>query len=94
MIKAINGYYDQLVGPFFKNQEIVNIIKEQSCLSHKLYYIQALGIQGPEHTKVNINGKPFIIGKTKILELRNVEITSIIFPEDTDNNVCLDYIII
>lgn len=44
-----------------------------------------------KYAHVVINGIEFQIGKTRMLELEDVQITSIKFLEKTDSNVYIDY---
>lgn len=73
----------QLIGPFKANQELCQGV------------IQCLGIQinslSPKY--VFINGKEIEIGKTEMYELTNVEITSLKFKQNMDNNTIIEYVL-
>lgn len=96
-----NGFFGNIRGPFFKNEEIFTKIQQQ-CID-TIDYISKIGIiytgdLNLEVCRTNfpkiiviINNIQFQIGKTKILELENVKITSIKFKEDTKDNIYIDY---
>lgn len=99
--QKINGFFGQLQGPFIAEQQIVNLIKGQ-C-NNEIDYITKLGIHFIGNHKifldgnttknlyVNINNIPFQIGITRMLELEDVKITSIVFPEGASDHVYIDY---
>lgn len=93
MSSGYNGYMGQIKGPFTKDQEIYTLIK-QDCLS-TIAYISHLGIQTVtgDVVTVNINGETIEIGNTGMYEIRDTEVTSIIFNQDMDENTIIDYVI-
>lgn len=74
----------QLIGPFKANQEL--------CPTG---VIQQLGIQlkslSPQY--VFINDKEIEIRTTEMYELTDVEITSLRFKHDMDNNTIIEYVL-
>ena len=97
----MNGHAGQLKGPFDKEKELLDIIRKQ-CIP-TMTHISHLGIQvepklsfpvvDNEKIIVYINGQEIEIGTTGIYEVRNTEITSIIFKQDMDESTLLDYVI-
>lgn len=98
---ATNGFFGHIEGPFAANEEIFTKIQEDCA--YPIDYISKLGIHYvgdvdfdimgetmPQHF-VKINGINFQIGKTRMLQLEDVEIRSIKFLEDTDDKVYVDY---
>lgn len=92
-----NGFFGMIEGPFAANEEIFTKIQEQ-CL-YPIKYISKIGIiytgnlnsiQYPRFS-VKINDIQFQIGKTKMLELEDVQITSIKFTENINDKVYIDY---
>ena len=92
-----NGFFGMIEGPFAANEEIFTKIQEQ-CL-YPIKYISKIGIiytgnlnsiQYPRFS-VKINDIQFQIGKTKMLELEDVRITSIKFTENINDKVYIDY---
>ena len=92
-----NGFFGMIEGPFASNEEIFTKIQEQ-CL-YPIKYISKIGIvytgnlnsvQYPRFS-VKINDIQFQIGKTKMLELEDVRITSIKFTENINDKVYIDY---
>lgn len=73
----------QLIGPFQANQEL--------CKGA----IKQLGIQIKSLTPkyIFINNQEIEINKTNMYELKDVEITSLKFKEDMDNNTIIEYIL-
>lgn len=73
----------QLIGPFKANQEL--------CKGT----IKQLGVQIksliPQY--IFINNQEIEINKINMYELKDVEITSIKFKEDMDNNTIIEYIL-
>lgn len=96
-----NGCFGTIYGPFTANEEIFTKIQEQ-CL-YQINYISKIGIiytgdLNLEVTKDNfpkiiviINDIQFQIGKTKMLELEDTQITSIKFKKNTNNKIYIDY---
>ena len=77
----INDKFIQLHGPFTWGEEIINQIKENYP---GFQYIKNIGIQAPVAHRCNINVQMFEIGKTQILELSEVKITSLVFIQNPD----------
>lgn len=75
----INDKFVQIHGPFSKNEELINIIKKDYP---DFKFIQKIGIQSISTNICCINGQNFEIGKTGILELNEVSITSLYFKQD------------
>lgn len=74
----------QLIGPFQANKELCTF----GVIKH-------LGIQIKSLTPiiVIINNQEIEIGKTEMYELRDVEITSLKFKQNMDNNTIIEYIL-
>ena len=96
MAERINGFFGFIQGPFLANEEILEKIQQQ-CL-YQINYISKIGITytgdyifNNDKKTVIINDIEFEIGKTKILELENVRITSIKFKEDVSDKFYIDY---
>lgn len=94
---ALNGYQGQIRAnqqqgqKFIAGQEIITLIQQTTAFP--IRYIQRIGIQAPEKTKISINNKEIEIGKTGIYEVNNVEITSLKFIQDSSKNVIIDFIV-
>ncbi len=98
---ATNGFFGNLQGPFAKDQELFS--KIQSDCKDTVDYVSKIGIHCHDNfdfdlsqgsTKVvlvRINGIDFQIGKTRMLELENVRITSIQFLSNMDDATYIDY---
>lgn len=99
---ATNGFFGQLQGPFNANEELFSQIQEE-C-SKPVNYITKLGIQyvgnfdldlegnrEGQQLFVEINGLEFQLGKTRMLELQDVQINSIKFKQDMNKNCFIDY---
>ena len=98
---ATNGFFGNIQGPFAADEELFT--KIQSECKDSIEYISKLGIHYVgnfdlalsgvrwKQTFVRINGIEFQIGITRMLELEDVEITSIQFVEDTNELVYIDY---
>lgn len=89
---STNGFFGQIYGTFSQNSEIMNQIREQ-C--ENIAWISKIGIHIPSYKDqeqlninptININGINFLIGKTGVLELEDVQITSLI-PNQTINMI-------
>ena len=99
MTNALNGNQgqicakDQQGAKFNANQEIYDLIAAAVNPRYGITSISRIGIQAPIATHVLINDIDFEIGKTGILEARDLEVTSIKFVEDTDDSVIIDFII-
>jgi hypothetical protein len=78
-----NGFQGQIAArqldpPYFPARlDIVSLIQQDSCISN--FKIIKIGIVSPDKTSVVINNKPFEIGETHLLELQDVNITSLYF---------------
>lgn len=95
-----NGFFGQIQGPFESNQNLMLLIKQQ-CNAKQgnddNIYISKLGIYYPtfsENTNipiVSINEKDFAIGKSGVLELEDVQITSLKTLQNVNNTFFIDY---
>lgn len=99
---AINGFFGNLQGPFLANQELFTKIQEE-C-SNQIKYLSKLGIhyvgdfdldlegqrQGFQ-IFIKINDISFQLGKTRMLELEDVQITSLKFEQDMPEWCYIDY---
>ena len=99
---AINGFFGNLQGPFLANQELFTKIQEE-C-SNQINYLSKLGIhyvgdydldlegqrQGFQ-IFIKINNTRFQLGKTRILELEDVQITSLQYEQDMPEWCYIDY---
>lgn len=99
---AINGFFGNLQGPFLANQELFTKIQEE-CVN-QINYLSKLGIhyvgdfdldlegqrQGFQ-IFIKINGISFQLGKTRMLELEDVQITSLQFEQDMPEQCYIDY---
>lgn len=96
---VLNGNQGQLMakdqeGQKFKaGQELYSLITSYVNPQYGMDSVCRIGIQAPIGTHVQLNGVDFEIGKTGILEARDLAITSIVFPEDTDSSVIIDFIV-
>jgi len=101
-----NIYQGQVFGPFYANQELMDLIANE-CVSVPKY-VKHLGIQTEPHNALiySDNSKILIdmiicgkkqsieIGKTGVYEIGNTEVTSIKFLEDRDNNTVIDFTVV
>ena len=92
-----NGFFGIIEGPFTANEEIFTKIQEQCRYSIKyinkigIVYTGSLGfIEFPE-IFVILNNIQFQVGQNGILELEDVEITSIKFKNNINDKVYIDY---
>ena len=93
----INGFFGQISGPFSANEQVITKIQEQ-CL-YPIKYISKIGIiytgnlsfLESSNFSIIINNIQFQLGKTKMLELEDVQITSIKFKEDINDKIYIDY---
>lgn len=101
-MSATNGFFGMIQGPFSADEELFT--KIQSECKDQIDYLSKLGIHytgdynldllGEKQGKryfIRINGIEFQIGKTRMLEFEDCQITSIQFVEDTDDLVYIDY---
>jgi hypothetical protein len=83
----INDKFVQLHGPFNKNTELINIIKNNYV---DFQGISRLGIQSTPTNICYINNMPFEIGKTGILECNGVNIVSLYFKQAEPATTIID----
>ena len=74
----------QLIGPFNADQELCTF----GIIKHIGIQIKSL-----QPKSIFINNQEIEIDKTDMYELRDVEITSLKFKEDMDNNTIIEYIL-
>ena len=99
---ATNGFFGQLQGPFTANTDLFSQIQEE-C-SNPLNYLTKLGIhyvgnfdldltgnKEGQQFFIEINGIDFQLGKTRMLEFQDVQIYSIKFKQNMDQNCYIDY---
>ena len=91
-----NGFFGTIQGPFTANEEIITKIQEQ-CL-YQIAYLSKIGIiytgnliSEKNKKTIVINNIDFQIGKTKILELEDVQINTLHFKENVNDNFYIDY---
>lgn len=94
-------YFGNIQGPFTADEEVFTKIQEQH--QEQIQYLSKLGIHyvgnfnldltGTYWKKilVRINGIEFQIGATRMLELENIQATSIQFVENVNDKVYIDY---
>lgn len=101
---ATNGFFGSLEGPFLEDNQILDIIKQNSKEEPNTnIFVSKLGIHWVSNFDSDLNGIyqkslfvkindiEFQIGKTRMLELEDVKITSIKFMQNTDDTVYIDY---
>lgn len=98
---ATNGFFGQIQGPFTQNEEVFTKIQSQ-CLN-PISYISKIGVHFVGNSDLDLKGKKqgkyfvkmndiqFQLGKTRMLELEDVEITSIKFTQDVNEKIYIDY---
>lgn len=98
---ATNGFFGQIQGPFLKNEEVFTKIQSE-CLN-PINYISKIGIHFVGNSDLDLEGKrqgkyfvkindiQFQLGKTRMLELEDVEVTSIKFSQDVSDKIYIDY---
>ena len=84
---------DQDENKFIAGQQLYGLIAAAVNPRYGITSLARIGIQAPVATHVLLNDIDFEIGKTGILEARDLNITSIKFVEDTDDSVIIDFII-
>lgn len=84
---------DQENSKFSALEELYDLIEAAVNPRYGINSVARIGIQAPVTTHVLLDGIDFQIGKTGILEFRNIDLTSIQFVEDTDDTVIIDFII-
>ncbi len=87
----MNDKFVHVSGPFTAKDDIVTYIK--SNYDSDMQYIKKCGIQSKTGNFVSINGQTFEIGKTEILELNDVKITSLYFLQDESAATLIDGIL-
>jgi hypothetical protein len=75
----VNDKFVQLHGPFGKDEELVDKIKENFS---DFQSIKKIGIQSEPTNICYLNGQIFEIGKTGILEIDEANITSVYFKQN------------
>lgn len=92
-----NGFFGMIEGPFAANEEIFTKIQEQCRYPIKyinkigIVYTGSLGSIKFPGISVILNGIQFQVGQNRILELEDVEITSIKFKDDIGDKAYIDY---
>ena len=93
--------FGQIIGPFQANQNILLKIQQQE--ENNVTSLSKLGIQYVGDFDLDIYGKyiseqhilinniDFQMGKTRMLELEDCSITSIVFQNDADDKWYIDY---
>jgi len=92
----LNSYQGQITGPFNSQVNLLNEIITELGLPQGNYIIVKLGIQADEETQFYLNNeseKIFRVGKTKIYEIEDVEITGLTFLVNGDKSFIIDYIL-
>ena len=98
----MNGYQgqirarDQSQGHFSPEQDIFILISEQcqkGTSGEGITGLSKFGIFAPEGTIILLNNKEIKIGKTKIYQIDEVNITSIKFLENSSNEVIIDFVV-
>lgn len=80
----------QQKGPFKAGENIMGKILQEPTYTN-VSYLFKIGISTIPHHKVKINNVSMEIGKTGMLEVRDTNITSIVFEQDEDLNTFVDY---
>jgi hypothetical protein len=86
----VNNKFVQLHGPFAKDEDLVLLLKS-NC--PEFQYIESIGIQSTPTHILTIGEYDFEIGKTKILEFDDVQITSIYFKQNEPKSTLVDCIL-
>lgn len=96
-----NGFYGCIQGPFPANEELIT--KIQTDCSNTVNYISKIGIHYSKNFNLDINGVfypevivilngiEFQLGKTGSLDFQEVQITSIKFKQNVDENMVIHY---
>lgn len=86
-----NGTVGQISGEFFKDQELVDLIKEKHGATN-IYGLKKIGILAQAGDVVEIDGNEITISRSGVYELDQVKyIKSLKFKNDVDN-VTIDYV--
>ena len=95
-MSLLNGHLGQVVGPFPANKDLLDDDGAIGVFTPQKErpVLYKLGIQAPKGTIVKINNANIKIGITGIYEidLDMIPITSIIFPNSTQDDVIIDFI--
>ena len=92
-----NGFFGMIEGPFAANEEVFIKIQEQCRYPIKyinkigIVYTGSLGSIKFPGISVILNNIQFQVGQNRILELEDVEITSIKFKDDIGDKAYIDY---
>lgn len=87
----MNKFFGQIKGPFLANQDLIAEIATET--GGTVNYLRALGIQGQYGDIININEAACEIGPTGILDYGNdLNVTSLSFAQDVDENTVIDFI--
>lgn len=86
----MNNKNVQVRGPFFEEEEVVDRIKAESS---DFRSISRIGICSKVRNYVKLNDEIFEIGKTGILQFKNVQITSIKFMQDETESTFVDCVL-
>lgn len=92
----LNSYQGQIIGPFNSQTNLLDEIITELGLPQGNYIIVKLGIQADEETQFYLNNeseKIFRVGKTKIYEIEDVEITGLTFLVNGNESFIIDYIL-
>ena len=93
---GVNGYQgqiraiDQLQRCFKANTQLMTLINANNVSTKN---IKRLGIISTPGTQVQLNDQVIEIGKTRIYEVDNIEISSIKFLQDSSEGTYIDYLI-
>lgn len=86
-----NKFFGQIKGPFTANQDLIAEIASET--GGTVSYVRALGIQSSYGDIVDINGVPCEIGPTEMLDYGDdLNVTSLTFEQDVDENTIIDFI--
>lgn len=93
---GVNGYQgqiraiDQPQRCFKANAQLMTLINANNVSTKN---IKRLGIISTPGTQVQLNDQVIEIGKTRIYEVDNIEISSIKFLQDSSEGTYIDYLI-
>ena len=80
----------QIRGPFQKDEELIDRIKMESP---DFKSIERIGICTKVRNYVKLNDEVFEVGKTGILQFKNVEIISIKFMQEESESTVVDCVL-
>ncbi len=86
----MNNKNVQLRGPFSAGEELVDRIKVESP---DFRSIVRIGICSKVRNYVKLNGISFELGKSGILQFKNVNITSVQFEQDESESTIVDCVL-